>query len=66
MVDKDRVIYKLTVEDIYMVGEQMEIEPEKFTEEIIDRVQKGVEAGLGYSWAEVMETAIEEAFREET
>ena len=64
MVDKDRVIYKLMVEDIYMVGEQMDIEPERFTEEIIDRVQKGVEAGLGYSWGDVMETAIEEALEE--
>jgi len=61
--EKERIFY-LRREDIFIEAEQMGIPREKITEEVMARVKRGVESGLGEVWAEIVEYAIKDALNQ--
>lgn len=46
-IDKDEIFYSLSVEDIFMHADELRIPRKKLTPEIIKRIEKTVEDGLG-------------------
>jgi len=59
--EKEEPIYQLVMDDILEPAKAMGVE---LTEEEIARVKKGVEAGLGNCWWDVVESAIDDVLSE--
>ena len=60
MVKRSQIIFILTREDVMECAREMGIAESVITDDVLHRVKKGVESGLG-SWSEVVTVAINEA-----
>lgn len=54
---RDDTVYRLTGDDIDQVAEEM---GEKLTEAEVAHVQKGIDAGFGNCWHDIVESAIQD------
>jgi len=54
---KDDTVYRIVGDDIEGVAEELE---ETLTEAEVVHVQKGIEAGFGSSWHDIVESAIQD------
>ena len=62
MIRASEVVFILTREDVIACAKEMDIPKEAITDDVLERVKKGVEFGLE-CWTEVVRTAIDEALK---
>ena len=62
MIKAHDVVYLLTKEDVVACAREMGIPEEVITDDVLEKIKKGVEFGLE-CWSEVVTTAIDEALK---
>jgi len=61
-VPDENTIFILTREDVIACAKEMGIPEEAITDDVLEKVKKGVEFGLE-CWSEVVKTALDEALK---
>ena len=61
-LNEEKTVFKLTTEDVEMVADRIGIPRSKLTDDVLDRVQDGIEWGLE-CWDDVVQTALVETVK---